>query len=89
MHGVHRNLDDIRRRTLHGRVHRGAFAELAAVVIRAAQLRQRAAAPVHCDGISFRLALADARIHEPMNRRVAGKIARDKLGGFLAGDVAG
>ena len=87
MHRIHGDLDDVRRGTLHRRVHCGALAELAAVVVGRGKLRQRTAAAVHRDRVSLGLALRDARVHELAHRAVAGEVALNELGGLLAGNV--
>ena len=76
--GVHRDLDDIRRAPCTG-VFIAALRQSGGGCNSGCSTPAADGGAVHRDGIAFRLPLTDARFHKPMDRRIAGKIARDKF----------
>ena len=79
IHPYHRQLDNIRRRPLHGRIHRGALAELAHNRLVALQLRQIPPTPHQRQRITVVLPVLGGTVHEALHARIFREIAVDEL----------
>ena len=79
VHTHHGQLDDIRRSSLHGRVHGSALAKLPHHLLGRLQLRQIAAAPHQRFRIAAGLAFLCCLFHKALYARIFFEISADKL----------